>query len=150
MFIPTTLDEKGRVSIPARIREGIPDNVLVLSKSMFEDCIWAFTPENQKKVTDNLRNFWNANNSIPMTPKQKDMFDHRVNFFSWEVELDKTGRIIIPQQLRDFGGLIKDCMITSDGIRIEIWEIQRFAEYLQRVDANLEPVLDKMGLFNLY
>jgi MraZ protein len=147
---PVTLDEKGRVSIPARFREGIPDNVLVLSKSMFEDCIWAFTPEDQEKVTDNLRNFWNANNTIPMTPRQKDMFDHRVNFFSSEVELDKTGRIMIPQSFREYAGLVRECTIISDGVRVEIWDTQHCAEYQQRFEAEFGSIVDKMRPFNLY
>jgi MraZ protein len=147
---PTTLDEKGRVSIPARFREGIPDNVLVLSKSMFEACIWAFTPENQEKLTESLRNFWNANNNISMTPRQKDMFDHRVNFFSCEVELDKTGRIIIPQNLREYAGLTRECMVTSDGVRIEIWDTQRYTEYQQKVEAEFGAVVEKMGALTLY
>jgi len=145
-----TLDDKGRVSIPARFREGIPHNVLVLTKSMFENCIWAFTPENQEKITDSLRNFWSSNSNVPMTPRQKDMFDHRVSFFTSVVEIDKTGRIMVPQKFRDHAGLVRDCVVTSDGVRIEIWDTQRYAEYEQRVEEQFESVLEKMGPLNLY
>jgi MraZ protein len=135
---PATLDEKGRVSIPARFREGIPNNILVLTKSMFESCIWAFTPENQDKVTENLRNFWDLNSNVSMTPRQKDMFNHRVNFFINVVEIDKTGRIMIPQKFRDYAGLVKDCAIASNGVRIEIWDVQRYREYEQQVEEQVE------------
>ena len=145
-----TLDDKGRVSIPARLREGIPQNVLVLTKSMFENCIWAFTPENQEKVTESLRDFWSANSNVPMNPRQKDMFDHRVSFFTSVVEIDKTGRIMVPQKFRDHAGLVKDCIVASDGVRIEIWDTQRYAEYEQRVEEEFESVLEKMGPLNLY
>ena len=145
-----TLDDKGRVSIPARFREGIPHNVLVLTKSMYESCIWALTPENQERVTESLRNFWSAHSNVPMTPKQKDMFDHRVSFFTSVAEIDKTGRIMIPQKFRDHAGLVRDCIVTSDGIRIEIWDAQRYAEYEQRVEEQFESVLEKMGPLNLY
>ena len=145
-----TLDDKGRVSIPARFREGIPNNILVLTKSMFESCVWAFTPENHEKVTESLRNFWSANANMSMTPRQKDMFDHRINFFNSTVEIDKTGRIMILQKFRDHAGLSRDCVVTSDGIRIEIWDAIRFAEYEQRAEEQLEAVLEKMGPINLY
>ena len=145
-----TLDEKGRVSIPARLREGIPENILVLTKSMYENCIWAFTPENQEKVTESLKKFWSENNGMPMTPQQKDMFDHRVSFFASAVEIDKTGRILVPQKFRDHAGLVKDCIISSDGIRIEIWDVDRYAEYEQKVEAEFETVLSKMGPLTLY
>ena len=145
-----TLDEKGRVSIPARFREGIPHSVLVLTKGMFEACIWAFTPENQEKITESLRNFWSANANMPMTPRQKDMFDHRVSFFTSEVEIDKTGRIMIPPKFREYAGLSRDCIVASDGIRIEIWDTGRYAEYEQKVEEQFETVLEKMGPLNLY
>ena len=139
-----TLDDKGRVSIPARFREGIPNNVLILSKGMFESCIWAFTPENQEKVTENLRNFWSNNSNVPMTLRQKDMFEHRVSFFTSEVEIDKTGRIMIPQKFRDYAGLVRDCIVTSDGFRIEIWDTRLHAEYEQRVEEENEALLEKI------
>ena len=145
-----TLDEKWRVSIPARFREGIPNNMLVLTKGMVEACIWAFTPENHEKVTESLRNFWNANTNMSMTLKQKDMFDHRISFSTSEVEIDKTGRIMIPPKFRDYAGLARDCMITSDGIRIEIWDAGRYAEYEQRVEEQNKAVLEMMGPINLY
>ena len=145
-----TLDEKGRVSIPARLREGIPENILILTKSMFENCIWAFTPKDQEKVSESLKKFWSENSGITMTSQQKDMFDHRVSFFTSVVEIDKTGRIMVPQKFRDHAGLTRDCVVSSDGIRIEIWDAQRYAEYEQRVEEQFGAVLDKMGPLTLY
>ena len=145
-----TLDEKGRVSIPARFRGGIPNNVLVITKSMYDSCIWAFTPENMEKLTENLRNYWSTNGDMPMTPRQKDMFDHRVGFFTSEVEMDKAGRIMVPQKFRDYAGLTRDCVVTSDGTRIEIWDARRYEEYEQRVEEEFEAVVEKMGPLTLY
>ena len=147
-----TLDEKGRVSIPARFREGVPHNVLVLTKSMsmVEACIWAFTPENHEKVTESLRNFWSINAKMPMTFEQKVMFDHRVGFSISEVEIDKTGRIMIPPKFRDYAGLAKDCVVTSDGICIKIWDADRHTEYEQKIEEQFGAFLEKMGPFNLY
>ena len=137
-----TLDEKGRISIPAKLREGIPENVLVLSKSMFEKCIWAYTPENHEIETSKLKNIITANNSIPMTPRQNDMFDHRANFFISVMEIDKSGRIMIPPKFRDYAGLVRDCVISSNGVRIEIWDSRRFEEYEQKVEEEHERKLN--------
>ena len=143
-----TLDDKGRVSIPARFRDGIPNN-LILIKGMFEKCIWAFTPENMEEFTKDLKNSWSANNNMPMTARQKDLFDHRVNFSASEVELDKTGRIMIPLKFRDHAGLVRDCIITSNGTRIEIWDAHRHAEYLKRAEEDFEPFVDKLRPLNI-
>ncbi|GHV85714.1 division/cell wall cluster transcriptional repressor MraZ [Spirochaetia bacterium] len=140
---PVTLDDKGRVSIPARFREGIPENVLVLTRGMIEQCIWAVTPQNWEKVASPFKS------AVSLSLRKADMVRHRLLFSTYEVEVDKTGRIAVPQKLRDFAGLSKDCVVTSDGVRIEIWDAERYAEYEQKIDEQFEDVLEEMGHLNL-
>jgi MraZ protein len=138
-----TLDDKGRVSIPSRFREEIPENVLILSKGI-EHCIWAHTPAQWEKVSARFRN------TASMSIKKADMVYHRFIYGTFEVEIDKAGRIAVPQKLRDFAGLSKDCTLASDGNRIEIWDAERYAAYEQIIDEQLVDVLEEMGPLNLY
>jgi MraZ protein len=139
-----TLDEKNRLTIPVRFREGIPDNVLVLTRGMIERCIWAYTPKNWERIASTLKN------AVSMSLKKTDMIHHRLLFSTYEVEVDKTGRIAIPQKLKDFAGLSKDLDIVSDGVRIEIWDAGRYAEYEQLIDEEFPNVLDELGPLVLY
>ena len=141
---PATLDDKGRVSIPARFREGIPGNVLVLTRGMIERCVWALTPENWEKISSTLKN------AVSMSLRKTDMVHHRLLFSTYEVEIDRNGRIALPPKLRDFAGLDRDMIITSDGVRIELWDAGRYAEYEQKIDEEFEDVLEEMGHLNLY
>jgi MraZ protein len=140
---PATLDDKGRISIPAKFRERIPENVLVLTKGMIEHCVWAFTSEDWEKVSSKIKN------EVNLPARKADMLYHRLLFSTYEVEIDKAGRIAIPQKLRDFAGLVKDCSVTSDGSRIEIWDARRYRSYEEEIDEQLEDVLEETSL-NMY
>jgi MraZ protein len=137
-----TLDDKGRISIPSRFREGIPENMLILSKGI-EHCIWAHTPQVWEQVSARFQN-------MPLSIRKTSMVEHRFVFATQDVEIDKAGRIAVPQKLRDFAGLTKDCIVASNGIRIEIWDAERYAAYEQASDEQLMDVLEEMGPLKLY
>jgi MraZ protein len=138
-----TLDDKGRISIPAKFREKIPENLLVLTKGMIEHCLWAFTPGDWDRVSSKIKD------GVNLPARKADMLYHRLLFSTYEVEIDKAGRIAVPQKLRDFAGLTKDCSVISDGSRIEIWDAQRYRSYEQEIDEQLGDVLEETSL-NMY
>ncbi|MDR0402979.1 MAG: division/cell wall cluster transcriptional repressor MraZ [Treponema sp.] len=138
-----TLDDKGRVSIPARFRENIPDNALVLTKGI-ERCIWAFTQERWEQFSSKLQA-----NIAPMSIKKADMVQHRFLFSTYEAEIDKAGRIAVPQKLRDFAGLVKDCTVISNGRRLELWDVEHYRAYEQASDEQLLSVLEEMESFDV-
>ncbi|MDR1507168.1 MAG: division/cell wall cluster transcriptional repressor MraZ [Treponema sp.] len=138
-----TLDDKGRLSIPAKFREGIPDNVLVLTKGI-ERCVWAFTQSQWEQFSSRLQA-----NAASLSIKKADIVQHRFLFSTYEAEIDKAGRIAVPQKLRDFAFLAKDCTVTSNGRRIELWDMEHYRSYEQASDEHLVNVLEEMGSFDL-
>jgi MraZ protein len=140
---PATLDDKNRLSIPAKFREGIPDNVLILTKGI-ERCIWAFTQPYWEQFSAKLQA-----NIASMSIKKADMVQHRFLFSTYEAEIDKAGRIAVPQKLRDFAGLVKDCTIISNGKRIELWDEEHYRVYEQARDEQLVDVLEEMESFDV-
>jgi MraZ protein len=138
---PATLDEKGRLSIPAKFREGFPDSLLVLTKGI-ERCVWMHTPSQWETV------FARLNATTSMSIRKTDMVNHR--FIPHYAEIDKAGRLAVPQKLRDFAGLVKDCVVVCDGNRLELWDAERYAIYEEMIDKQLVEVLEEMGPLNLY
>jgi MraZ protein len=141
---PAILDDKNRLNVPARFREGIPDNVLILTRGLMQRCIWALTPENWEKLAANLKN------AVSLSMKKADMVHHRLLFSTFEVEIDKIGRISLPQKLKDWAGLSRDVVITSDGVRIEIWDKQHHLEYEEASDEQFDTLLEEIGPIALY
>lgn len=138
-----TLDAKGRLSIPAKFREGIPDNMLILTKGI-SHCIWAFTVPQWEKFS--AVKFATAGS---LSIEEADMIQHRFLIPS-EAELDKAGRIPVPQKLRDFAGLTKNCVVASAGKRIELWDEERYVAYEKLIDEQIGGLVKKLGPFDLF
>jgi MraZ protein len=117
-----TLDDKGRVSLPSRLRSGLPGNILVLTQGV-DDCLWLFPPEQWKELSRKL-----MESTSPFQAKSR-MIQRRIIAPAQEVEIDKAGRIAVPQSLREFAGLSKDCVILGIDKYIEIWDAEKYRSY---------------------
>ena len=106
-------------SVPSRFREILGD-AFVVTKGL-DGCLFVYDNEEWKLFEEKLR-------ALPITNKEARQF---VRFFlagAAEVEVDKQGRILIPNVLREFAGLAKDVALVGVGSRIEIWSRERFED----------------------
>ncbi|MDE5938772.1 MAG: division/cell wall cluster transcriptional repressor MraZ [Lachnospiraceae bacterium] len=114
-----TIDAKGRLIIPSKFREILGD-AFVVTKGL-DGCLFVYDNEEWKRFEEKLR-------SLPITNKEARQF---VRFFlagATEAEVDKQGRILIPNVLREFAALTKDVVLVGVGSRIEIWGKERFED----------------------
>ena len=114
-----TIDAKGRLIVPSRFREILGD-AFVVTKGL-DGCLFVYDNEEWKLFEEKLR-------ALPITNKEARQF---VRFFlagAAEVEVDKQGRSLIPNVLREFAGLAKDVALVGVGSRIEIWSRERFED----------------------
>jgi MraZ protein len=126
------LDEKGRLFLPARFRDELAEGV-VITKGQ-ERCLFVFPLAEFQRVTEAL-------SQAPVT--QKTVRDYsRVFFASASQEVpDKQGRVTIPQSLREYAGLTKDCVVIGANTRLEIWDTTAWEAYLadrEQAFADLE------------
>ena len=114
-----TIDAKGRLIIPSKFREILGD-AFVVTKGL-DGCLFVYDNEEWQRFEEKLR-------SLPITNKEARQF---VRFFlagATEAEVDKQGRILIPNVLREFAEITKDVVLVGVGSRIEIWSRERFEE----------------------
>ena len=108
-----TLDAKGRISMPAKLRKDMGDT-FILTKGL-DGCLFAFSQEEWLNFETKLK-------SLPLSDKNARNF---VRFFlsgATECEIDKQGRFLIPANLSDAAKLEKDAVIVGVGTRLEIWD----------------------------
>lgn len=115
-----TLDEKGRVIVPAKFREGLGES-FVMTRGL-DKCLFVYPQSEWEILEQKLK-------SLPMTRADARSF---VRFFlsgATECALDKQGRIVVPTLLRDYATLDKDIVVLGVSNRVEIWSHERWREY---------------------
>jgi len=121
-----TLDEKGRIAIPARLRRALGDDLeiqkLVVTYG-FDRCLMAFPERDWKQFVEEK--------IVPLS--QGDPANRmRVRFLlggAAECELDRQGRIVMPAYLQEYGEISRDITILGVYDRIEIWSTELYARY---------------------
>ncbi len=121
-----TLDEKGRVAIPMKLRKAFGENA-VINKLVIthgsDKCIMAFREEDWQNFVENK--LVNLNQSDP-----KNRMKMRVLLGgASECDLDKQGRLTIPGYLQEYGELNKEVTILGLYDRIEIWATEVYESY---------------------
>jgi MraZ protein len=62
-----------------------------------------------------------------------------------DCDIDKQGRLLIPQTLRDYSGLQKDVVLVGEGKRIEIFAKERWLEEARKIEENFDQIRDTLG-----
>jgi len=123
-----TLDEKGRISLPAPLRRDMNEMTLHITKGE-DSCLWLFTGAKWEELVSSAI----KENTDPFSRMDRSLL-RRIIGPSQQVEIDKAGRIPIIQGLREFAGLSKDCMVLGQIDYIEIWDEERYKKYLINTD----------------
>ncbi len=119
------LDEKGRLSMPAKFRPRLAEGFVITRG--FEQCLTIFPMPEWQTLADNLARF-------PVTD-QKARSLRRVLFAqAADTELDRQGRMLIPEYLREAAGLGTDVIVAGMDGYIEIWDVERWRE-MERSNA---------------
>ena len=105
-----TLDVKGRLFIPARLRDEL-GGVFFVTLAI-DKCLAAYSAESWQIFSDKV-------NAMPYV-KQRKM--RPLFAFAARCELDSQGRILLPQNLRDYAGLTKSVTIVGSNNHAELWD----------------------------
>lgn len=135
-----TLDDKGRLAIPARFKEILEKkNDLSIVVTNLSNCLVAFARDDWQAVKEKAL-------SLPF-------FDPAANiylryFISGAVECPlKQGRILIPPDLRQMGGLNKEVVLVGQLKRFEIWDKAKWEEEFERVKEKFSGISQSLSDF---
>jgi MraZ protein len=124
---PLRLDEKGRLALPVRFREQVAGGMVI--KKGQERCIYGLTMARVAEQSAALAAMAPADT---VTGRMRA----RMSFGSMvEVEPDKTGRITIPANLREYAGLDRDVVVVGVDTRFEIWDAATWDAYVSEQEA---------------
>jgi MraZ protein len=133
------IDGKGRISIPAKFREILNkkyDDRLVITN--FDHCLIAFPAEEWAILEQKAGSF---------SLLSKDTSAFFRFFYSSAVDcvIDKQGRLLIPQSLREYANLQKDVVLVGEGKRIEIFAKERWQEEAEKAEEDFDKIRDTLS-----
>ncbi len=130
-----SLDSKGRVNFPARLREELGER-FVITRGL-DSCLFVYSMEEWKLLADKLHQL----------PISKSAALSRFFFAgAAEVEPDKQGRVLLPSHLREYAGLERDVVIAGVSNRAEIWDSARWEQQNQLLTAEaVAGAMDALG-----
>ncbi|NLU49326.1 MAG: division/cell wall cluster transcriptional repressor MraZ [Syntrophomonadaceae bacterium] len=130
-----TLDAKGRITIPAKLREGLGDKFIV-TKGL-DNCLFLYPLDEWRVLEEKLR-------TLPFTRKDVRAF---VRFFfsgASDCEADRQGRIVLPAGLREYARIDKEVIIVGVGSRVEVWAKELWENYLQDAGDSYVEIAEKL------
>lgn len=134
------IDEKGRMIVPAKFRGGLGDQ-FVLTRGL-DNCLFIYPLEEWKVLETKLKN-------LPLTKKDARSFTRFFFSGAVECELDKQGRISVPQTLRTYSKLEKECIVIGVSNRVEIWSKTTWDEYALESEESFEEIAENLMDFDI-
>ena len=134
-----SLDAKGRLIMPAKLREAIGDK-FVVTKGL-DGCLFAFSIEEWSNFEEQLK-------SLPLSNRNSREFTRFFLSGATECEIDKQGRFLIPTNLRETASLQKEVVIIGVGTRIEIWDKEKWNSYNDE-NISVEDIAENMTMLGI-
>ena len=130
-----TLDAKGRLFIPAKLREQLGDG-FVVTKGL-DECLFLYPQKAWDELEQKIR-------QLPMS-KSRGL----QRFFlssAADVTVDRQGRIVIPTTLRSYANLERDVVVIGVGERAELWDARRWNTYTDDLDCeSIAQAMEELG-----
>ncbi|ERL66470.1 division/cell wall cluster transcriptional repressor MraZ [Schleiferilactobacillus shenzhenensis] len=130
-----TIDTKGRLIVPAKFRSEL-GATFVVTRGL-DTCLFGYPLPQWQKIQEQLAH-------LPTNKKDARAFTRFFYSAAAEVVLDKQGRINVPDNLRDFAHLTKECVFVGVASRIEIWAAPTWAKYMDQSSANFDSLAEDL------
>ncbi len=132
-----TIDDKNRLTLPAKFREAFKDGVVVTRG--LDGCLYAYRrPDWDRLVESRL---------APLDPLSPETRRLERFFYSGatEAELDKQGRVMIPAPLIEHAKLGREVVVAGVNDRLEIWDRAAWRKELAEVEGSAEDVAERLA-----
>lgn len=128
------VDSKNRIMMPSEFRENLKGDFYITKGP--ENSLIIYTEEEFVKQSQKLDERINES--------KKNRAIKRLFFSSTvKMSLDKQGRILLNKNLKDYSGIKNEAMIIGNNTTIELWDRERWQEYIDEVEVNLSDIMDE-------
>lgn len=131
-----TIDEKNRLAIPAKFRAVLSKGAVV-TKGL-DNCLFLYTKTDWQELAEKLA-------KLPISQSNTRAFSRLMLAGAMDVSLDKQGRVVLPDYLKQFALLNKKVVITGLMNRLEIWDETVWEKYKTETEKDSSDIAEAMG-----
>lgn len=132
------LDAKNRLAMPSKFRALFKEGA-VITKGL-DNCLFVYTSKEWTKLADKLAN-------LPFSQAKSRAFSRMMLAGAMDVKLDKLGRVILPDYLKQFAGLNKKVVLAGLYNRLEVWDEKMWSKYQRTSEKDSNEIAE--GLVDL-
>jgi MraZ protein len=131
-----SLDAKGRMAVPARVREPLTQGgtVKLVLTAHPEGCLLLYPEPAWEPIRARVMAF-------PSLDRQLNLWKRLLIGFAQECEPDGAGRLLIPPELRDFARITRQVMFVGQGTHFDIWDLEQWNAQLEILRSGGSPSL---------
>ncbi|MFA5127927.1 MAG: division/cell wall cluster transcriptional repressor MraZ [Patescibacteria group bacterium] len=130
------LDEKGRLAIPVKFRNELVKGAVVTRG--LDNCLFLYTKKEWEKLAEKLA-------ALPISQANSRAFARLMLAGAMDVEMDKQGRAVLPEYLRQFAGLKKSVIVAGLYNRLEIWDETKWGEFKTKTEKESGEIAERMA-----
>lgn len=122
-FSTLNLDAKGRLAIPSRYRDRLAvqcESAMVLTLNPLDRCLWLYPLPEWELIETKL-------SALSDFDRQSRRAKQMMRGYACDCELDSHGRILVPQELREYASISKHCVVLGQGNKFELWDQEHWS-----------------------
>ena len=130
------LDDKSRLSLPAKFRQELGQTVIITHG--LDQCLFVY-PKKE------WRHFSNKISELSMGQADSRAFSRFLLSGAMEVDIDSSGRVLIPEHLRKYAKIEQQVVVTGVHNRIELWSLDMWEQYIANVSSKADDLAEHLG-----
>jgi MraZ protein len=130
-----SIDDKGRLTIPAKFRDELESGV-VITRGL-DGCLWAYGRSEWETLAEKIA-------KLPTTNPAARNFSRFVFSSAFDSIPDRQGRILLPQNLRDYAGIQNETIIIGVKSKLEIWNPAKWSDVVTAVEQDTEAIVAQL------
>lgn len=131
-----TLDPKKRLSLPSKWRSKL-GKVIVITRGL-DDCLFVYPLSTWQTIAEKV-------SALPFGAADTRGLNRFFLSGAVEVEVDKAGRILVPDFLKDFAKLNQKVVLAGIHDRVEIWDEKKWNDYKKKIEKQANTLAEKLG-----
>ncbi len=136
-----TIDPKKRLAVPSKFRSDLKNKVVVTRG--LDKCLFVYPLKVWGEIAGKL-------GTLPVGESGTRSFIRLMLAGAVDVEIDKQGRILIPDYLKFYAGLNKNVIIAGIYNRLEVWDEKKWKLYKNKAEKNTDEIAEQLGKLGVY